>query len=341
MPSEHYWLSPAVHPIYARLVLAELRRQGYQDNPALSVLGQNWEQQLQGNQFLNLETLCHLLQAVILRTGHPGLGFAAGMHTDVSTHGPGGYAAVTAATIGEAIELAQYYAPLRQHLATFVVEQRNPPVLRLDEHLVPPAVRDYLLGHFTTGMLRLLETVSGQPLGPELTLEWPGAKPDWADAVRDYAANWVFDSDALRLHLPAGLLEQPCLGADAELHRQALRDCEHQLQRQQSGGDLSQRIKQRLLQCEYHYPTLAQMAEQEHLTARTLIRHLGSEGVRYQQILDQVRSEQACWLLEHTELSMEVIAERLGYQDTSNFSRTFRRWQGCPPRSYRQRVTGS
>jgi len=27
MPSEHYWLSPAVHPIYARLVLAELRRQ--------------------------------------------------------------------------------------------------------------------------------------------------------------------------------------------------------------------------------------------------------------------------------------------------------------------------
>ena len=101
----------------ARLVLAELRRQGYQDNPALSVLGQNWEQQLQGNQFLNLETLCHLLQAVILRTGHPGLGFAAGMHTDVSTHGPGGYAAVTAATIGEAIELAQHYAPLRQHLS--------------------------------------------------------------------------------------------------------------------------------------------------------------------------------------------------------------------------------
>ncbi|MEB3734846.1 AraC family transcriptional regulator ligand-binding domain-containing protein [Halopseudomonas pachastrellae] len=199
----------------------------------------------------------------------PRPGFAAGMHTDVSTHGPGGYAAVTAATIGEAIELAQHYAPLRQHLATFVVEQRDPPVLRLDEHLVPLAVRDYLLGHFTTGMLRLLETVSGQPLGPELTLEWPGAKPDWADAVRDYAANWVFDGDALRLHLPAGLLEQPCLGADAELHRHALRDCEHQLQRQQSGGDLSQRIKQRLLQCEYHYPTLAQTAEQEHLTART------------------------------------------------------------------------
>ena len=150
----------------------------------------------------------------------------------------------------------------------------------------------------------------------------------------------MFDSDALRLHLPGGLLEQPCLGADAELHRQALRDCEHQLQHQHSGGDLSQRIKQRLLQCEYHYPTLAQMAAQEHLTARTLIRHLASEGVRYQQILDQVRSEQACWLLEHTELSMEVIAERLGYQDTSNFSRTFRRWLGCPPRSYRQRVTG-
>ncbi|MGI3129507.1 helix-turn-helix domain-containing protein [Halopseudomonas pachastrellae] len=341
MPSEHYWLSPAVHPIYARLVLAELRRQGYRENPVPPLLGPDWEQQLQGNRFLNLDTLTRLLQAVISLTGHPGLGFSAGLHTDVSTHGPGGYAAVTAATIGEAINLLEHYSPLRQHLASYSLVRRSPPVLQLNERLMPPPVRDYLLGHFTTAMLRLLETVSGQPLGPEITLEWPGPPPEWASEVREHAGRWVFGSDALRLHLPDGLLEQPCLGADAELHRQALRDCEHHLQRQRRGGDLSERIKQRLLQCEYQYPTLAQMAAQEHLTARTLIRHLGSEGVRYQQILDQVRSEQACWLLEHTDLSIEMIAERLGYQDTSNFSRTFRRWLGCPPRGYRQRVTGS
>ena len=43
----------------------------------------------------------------------------------------------------------------------------------------------------------------------------------------------------------------------------------------------------------------------------------------------------ACWLLVHTDLSVEAVAERLGYSDTSNFSRTFRRWLGMPPNAFR------
>lgn len=81
------------------------------------------------------------------------------------------------------------------------------------------------------------------------------------------------------------------------------------------------------------------MACAEHMAPRTLIRHLQAEGVRYQSLLDEVRSDQACWLLSQTSHSIESIAERLGYQDTSNFSRTFRRWLGVTPRQFRQQVT--
>ena len=336
MPPDQSWLSPAAHTVYARLVHAELRRLGFSPDAIRSASDVDWDILQQDSQFLSLETLTKLLDSAIALTGHPGLGFAVGMHTDVSAHGPGGYAAVTAPTIRAAVEVVEHYSSLRQHLGHFVIEQVEPPVLRLDEEQTPSQVREYLLGHFATGMLRLLETVSGLPLQQEVTLEWPLPRPDWADQVAGHAGKWIFGSDALRLHLPAGLFAQACLGADPDAHRQALRDCEHQLQHRLRGGDLSERIKNRLLSCEYHYPTLAQMAAQEHMTARTLIRHLGNEGVRYQQLLDEVRSEQACWLLEHTDLSVELIAERLGYQDTSNFSRTFRRWLGCPPRTYRQ-----
>ena len=72
-----------------------------------------------------------------------------------------------------------------------------------------------------------------------------------------------------------------------------------------------------------------------------LIRHLREEGVNYQQLLDRVREELACWLLLHTPLSVEAIAERLGYQDTSNFSRTFKRWLGITPRAFRQQQPGN
>jgi len=98
---------------------------------------------------------------------------------------------------------------------------------------------------------------------------------------------------------------------------------------------VTSRVQQRLVACEGEYPTLEQMAEIEHVSARTLIRHLREEGVTYQQLLDGVREELACWLLVQTPLSVEAIAERLGYQDTSNFSRTFRRWLGVTPREFR------
>ena len=67
------------------------------------------------------------------------------------------------------------------------------------------------------------------------------------------------------------------------------------------------------------------------LSPRTLIRRLKDEGSAYQQLLDAVRQERAGWYLAHTRLSVEEIAARLGYADTSNFSRTYRRWFGRTP----------
>lgn len=67
-----------------------------------------------------------------------------------------------------------------------------------------------------------------------------------------------------------------------------------------------------------------------------LIRRLREEGAHYQLLLDEVRQELACWLLQNTELSVEAVAERLGYRDTSNFSRTFRRWLGMTPNAWRR-----
>jgi len=335
MHSEQFWLGPAVHPVYARLVYAELLRQGLDAKQVQANSQIDWDALLRSNQFLSFSNLQNLLLSAMALSNCPWLGFNVGLHTDVSAHGPAGYAAVTAPNIGEAISLTEKYTSLRQHLAVFRLESDNPPVLVLEVLDMPEAIREYLLGHFTTALLRLLETLSGQPLNNSIRIEWPLPEPEWAKQIAGYAKEWHFGTNALRIHLPNGLLQQPCLGADAEACQQALRDCAHQLQRQQRGGTLAERIKQRLLQSGQSYPTLAQMAEQEHVTARTLIRHLHNESSSYQQIMDELRSEQAGWLLANTELSIERVAERLGYQDTSNFSRTFRRWHGCAPREYR------
>ena len=117
--------------------------------------------------------------------------------------------------------------------------------------------------------------------------------------------------------------------------RVAERECERQLKVQQQGGNLTQRIQQRLASCQGAYPGIVDIAADENVSSRTLIRHLRDEGTTYQQLLDTVREELACWLLLQSDLPVEAIAERLGYEDTSNFSRTFRRWVGVTPRDFR------
>ncbi len=59
-------------------------------------------------------------------------------------------------------------------------------------------------------------------------------------------------------------------------------------------------------------------------------REKGSESFSRKQ-----HAELACWLLLKSDLPVEAIAERLGYEDTSNFSRTFLRWVGVTPRDFR------
>ena len=65
------------------------------------------------------------------------------------------------------------------------------------------------------------------------------------------------------------------------------------------------------------------------------MRQLRSAGTSYQRIVDEVRASLAREYLSDTRLPLAVIAERLGYSDTSNFSRAFRSWFGRSPGSFR------
>src|SRR5262249_52482895 len=78
------------------------------------------------------------------------------------------------------------------------------------------------------------------------------------------------------------------------------------------------------------------------LHRRTLNRHLNEQGLNFQRVLDEIRFEAACQLLDNTRLPLTDIAASLGYSESSAFTRAFRRWSGAVPSRRRRRVcTGS
>lgn len=84
--------------------------------------------------------------------------------------------------------------------------------------------------------------------------------------------------------------------------------------------------------------TVQALARHCRTSERTLLRRFKEvTGVGPVQYAQQLRVERAKALLESTLLSLEEIAARCGYQDSSSLHKVFRRWAGVTPREYRTR----
>ena len=69
---------------------------------------------------------------------------------------------------------------------------------------------------------------------------------------------------------------------------------------------------------------------------RTLQRLLMSESESFQSCLDTVRRQRAIQLLVQTSLSIDSIAEHLGFAEPNSFRRAFRKWFDMSPQQYRK-----
>lgn len=83
-------------------------------------------------------------------------------------------------------------------------------------------------------------------------------------------------------------------------------------------------------------PGSEEIARQFSITSRTLRRRLMAVGTSFQAIVDQIKKEQALILLLDTDLTIDVIAERLGFSDAANFRRAFKRWTNSTPGEIRE-----
>jgi len=83
------------------------------------------------------------------------------------------------------------------------------------------------------------------------------------------------------------------------------------------------------------YQGIEEVARRLCMSSRTLRRKLTAEGISYQEIIDDIRKDNAIELLENTGDSIEIISEKIGYCNTSNFYHAFKRWTGQTPGKYR------
>ena len=69
---------------------------------------------------------------------------------------------------------------------------------------------------------------------------------------------------------------------------------------------------------------------------RTIQRRLESEGVVYKTLIEEMVLEQVLELLKQPELSITQVGAKMGYSDSSHFTRAFKRQMNMTPRQYRK-----
>jgi AraC-like DNA-binding protein len=84
-------------------------------------------------------------------------------------------------------------------------------------------------------------------------------------------------------------------------------------------------------------PTCAGVAARMGVSEMTLRRQLRRSGTGFREIRNDVLDAIAKDWIAQGKLSIEALAERLGYSDATAFRRWFRNRNGCPPSAYRRR----
>ena len=144
-----------------------------------------------------------------------------------------------------------------------------------------------------------------------------------------------FNADQNVLRFPSHWLAGPVQGADPRLLRQ--------LEAQAialAPADLVDRLRRSLRVLLLNRVVSGDaVAEMLAVHRRTLNRRLQELGTTFRAVLEDVRFEAACQLLQATELTLDDIADALGYAGVSPFTRAFRRRTGTAPGQWRREAS--
>lgn len=270
----------------------------------------------------------------------PLIGLDLGPHHHLFSKGKLGMAAMCCETAFEALHLMLTYIDLASTYFQYdlTAEGKNGSV-RLKELVNIEDFRRYI---FETEIVSL-HTICAMILDDvhvfdEIHIAYPA--PDYAARYQEiFHCPVVFNAPGHLILFDAALLERPLKHANPLTKKILEQECRQLCERLNESTSLRDKIRHELLFTEGDFPTLDQLAQRINMPERTIRRKLTIEGTSYKDILSDIRKQKALELIAAGDLSMEKIAEKLGYSEVAGFYHAFKTWTGTSPANYRQKAS--
>tara|TARA_B100001059_G_scaffold43174_1_gene35131 strand:- start:483 stop:1532 length:1050 start_codon:yes stop_codon:yes gene_type:complete len=265
-----------------------------------------------------------------------GLGLSLGEHASLCHFGVLGYALSTSPSVEEAIKAGFKYLRLNGPIFSVkLIRNSELAAIQIDNTLEVGELLPFCSEYFLSSTVSLFKELTGEPLSIEgLLLPYPSTNYTKLYDKR-FQCEVTFEHNVCELRFDASVLSQVLPTHDASTLKRYLRSCQSIVETLESEHLLTNQIKTIFYQTAGHFPSIERLAELFGCSSRTLRRELSSYETSYQQLLTEVRVELAKEILLSTNMSIDDVGERLGYNDPANFRRAFKGWLHKSPAQFR------
>jgi AraC-like DNA-binding protein len=264
-------------------------------------------------------------------------GLAAGVRYRLTTYGIWGFALLSSRTIRESHEVAMRFLDLSYALTRISAQIADAELaIFFDDLVLPEPVRRFVLLRDTSAAVQIWRETLGRDVVPlRVALRLP-APADTGPYEAAFGLRPEFEAPRSVVAFEERLLDQPLPQAAPLTAASCEAQCRELLERRHARHGISGRVRDVLLREPRHIPGQEKVAAALHVSVRTLRRHLDEEGTSFRSLVEQTRELLAEELLVTAGMSVEQVAERLGYSESSSFVHAFRRWKGLSPGRWTQ-----
>lgn len=317
-------------------LLEAVRRAGHDPEPLLASAGLSLTEIQDPIAVLDNQCVLKVWESAPLVTGDDYIGFKAAEIYRVGHLHAGDYLVATAPSLRIGLEQWSRYSRVMSNLVFIsVAEEGELAHVRLSEGIpmpVPRAESEYFLGCLATLIRHVvgIGSIFTEAAFPQPRSQSRAAATGW------FGCNVIYDAPCMQLSLPGKFLDSRGAHADATLHDIVAKQAAAIIEQRSDHDVFHSKLRRLIIDRIQAIPSLEEAARFFAVSPRTMRRLLSAESVSYQQVVDDVRREATKRMLKDHHLTIEQVADRLGFKNRSAFGRAFRRWEGVSPADFRR-----
>lgn len=276
-----------------------------------------------------------------------------GKDLSIASHGPLGFAVLSAPDLQTAMHVLSDYIVIRSsaYKLEFVQNGKRAECVFVD-HTSGDLTGRWLIETAIRLAQQLIENVLAHSLGDHALISFAHSAPPYKEELNALlGVRCHFNAESNNISFPASWCQISSPLSDQETFKTNLIKCRELKLALNCSDQFSEAIALALINyfeareqgnlTIEEMPSLHSLAKKHHVSSRTLNRRLKEQNTSYKELLADARKAQAGYFLQNTHLTIADISYNLAYQEPANFVRAFKTWFDMTPGVWRRQYANA